>query len=382
MNRTLAARITGVVLLAAGTVAAAGMPATAEPTTTEAKTATPAMFAALQRDLGLSAEQATDRLAREAAATGLETRLRTLVGADFAGSWFDGTTGKLVVGTTDAADLAAIRAAGADARKLANSAITLDNVKAQLDKLEGVAPKSVTGWYVDPSANQVVVTVNKSLEDAATTAFTARASALGKGTVRVDEVTESPRTLAYIRGGDAYYMNGGGRCSIGFAVQGGFVSAGHCGTRGTSATNSRGERLGQFYGSSFPGNDYAVIQAYSGVTLYPYVNDYRGGNVVLKGSQEAPVGASVCRSGSTTGWHCGTIQAKNQTVRYQEGAVYGTTRTSACAEPGDSGGSWVTGQQAQGVTSGGSGDCSSGGTTYFQPVNEILNAYGLRLLTG
>ena len=80
-------------------------------------------------------------------------------------------------------------------------------------------------------------------------------------------------------------------------------------------------------------------------------------------------------------WHCGTVQAKNQTVRYAQGTVYGLTRTNVCAEPGDSGGSWLSGNQAQGVTSCGSGNCTSGGTTYFQPVNEILSAYGLRLVT-
>jgi hypothetical protein len=41
-----------------------------------------------------------------------------------------------------------------------------------------------------------------------------------------------------------------------------------------------------------------------------------------------------------------------------------------------------SGAQAQGVTSGGSGNCQSGGTTYFQPVNEILSAYGLTLTRG
>jgi streptogrisin C len=69
-------------------------------------------------------------------------------------------------------------------------------------------------------------------------------------------------------------------------------------------------------------------------------------------------------------------------VNYQEGSVSGLTRTNACAEPGDSGGSWVSGTQAQGVTSGGSGNCTSGGTTYFQPVNEILSVYGVSLITG
>lgn len=31
------------------------------------------------------------------------------------------------------------------------------------------------------------------------------------------------------------------------------------------------------------------------------------------------------------------------------------------------------------MTSGGSGNCSSGGTTFFQPLNPILSAYGLTL---
>jgi streptogrisin C len=66
---------------------------------------------------------------------------------------------------------------------------------------------------------------------------------------------------------------------------------------------------------------------------------------------------------------------------YAQGSVSGLSRSNACAEPGDSGGSWISGNQAQGVTSGGSGNCSSGGTMWFQPVNEILGAYGLTLTT-
>ena len=61
--------------------------------------------------------------------------------------------------------------------------------------------------------------------------------------------------------------------------------------------------------------------------------------------------------------------------------MYGATQTNACAEGGDSGGSFISGNQAQGVTSGGSGNCSTGGTTFFQPVNPILGAYGLTLKT-
>ena len=63
-----------------------------------------------------------------------------------------------------------------------------------------------------------------------------------------------------------------------------------------------------------------------------------------------------------------------------EGTIFGVTKSNACAEPGDSGGSWITGNQAQGTESGGSGNCTTGGTQYFQPVSYHLAAYGLQLI--
>lgn len=52
-------------------------------------------------------------------------------------------------------------------------------------------------------------------------------------------------------------------------------------------------------------------------------------------------------------------------------------RTTVCAEPGDSGGPPYDGTRALGLTPGGSGDCKRGGTTFFQPVREAANAYGV-----
>ncbi|MGO1241333.1 MAG: S1 family peptidase, partial [Cellulosimicrobium funkei] len=195
--------------------------------------------------------------------------------------------------------------------------------------------------------------------------------------VAYEETTESPRPLIDVVGGNAYTIGGGSRCSVGFAVQGGFVTAGHCGSTGARTSGP----AGTFRGSSFPGNDYAWVQVDAGNTPVGAVDNYAGGRVAVAGATQAPVGASVCRSGSTTGWHCGTVQAYNASVTYPQGTVTGLIRTTVCAEPGDSGGSLLAGNQAQGVTSGGSGNCSSGGTTYFQPVGEILSAYGLTLLT-
>jgi streptogrisin C len=195
--------------------------------------------------------------------------------------------------------------------------------------------------------------------------------------VRFEESTEDPRPFIDIVGGNAYFIGSGTRCSVGSAVTaGGFVTAGHCGNTGASTT----QPSGSFAGSSFPGNDYAWVRAAAGNTPRALVNRYPG-TVSVAGSQAAGVGASVCRSGSTTGWHCGTIAALNSSVTYPQGTVTGLIRTNVCAEPGDSGGSLLAGNQAQGVTSGGSGNCSSGGTTFFQPVNEILAVYGLTLTT-
>ncbi len=298
------------------------------------------------------------------------------LGAEFAGAHYDAALGKLVVSVTDTAEFAEVRAAGAKPRLVEHTVSDLEKAAAALDAKENSAPESITGWYVDVEANSVVVTTAVGTAEQAER-FVDRAGVDAEA-VDVVESTESPRALMDIIGGNAYYMGSGGRCSVGFAVQGGFVTAGHCGTTGTSTSSP----TGYFAGSSFPGNDYAFVRTGSGDTLRPWVNMYNGSARVVSGSSEAPVGSSVCRSGSTTGWHCGTIQAKNQTVRYAEGAVYGLTRTNVCAEPGDSGGSFISGNQAQGMTSGGSGNCTWGGTTYYQPVNEVLNAYGLRLITG
>ncbi len=50
-----------------------------------------------------------------------------------------------------------------------------------------------------------------------------------------------------------------------------------------------------------------------------------------------------------------------------------------CAEPGDSGGPMFSEGIALGITSGGSGDCTTGGTTFFQPVTEALSATGTQI---
>ncbi|MFF5185935.1 S1 family peptidase [Streptomyces sp. NPDC000345] len=379
-----------VLLTLAGLGGAGAVPAAASGTGTTAS-ATPAtgdapasdgLLHAMQREFGLTEEEATARLAAEQTATALEPAVRRAAGATYAGSWFDAADGRLTVAVTaksSPATRAAIRAKGAGVRVVEHSARRLDAAKSRIDELS--APSAVGGWHVDPKANAVVVTVVRDRRsDNDVQRFLTRARAAGP--VTVETVTSAPRTFAAgTVGGDPYYT-GNVRCSIGFSVYGGFVTAGHCGRAGAGVRGWDGTYVGAFQGSSFPGDDYAWVNVGSGWWTVPVVLGW--GTVsdqLVRGSAEAPVGASVCRSGSTTHWHCGTVLARNETVNYSQGAVYQMTKTSVCAEPGDSGGSFISGDQAQGVTSGGWGNCSGGGETWFQPVNEILSRYGLTLHT-
>jgi streptogrisin B len=102
------------------------------------------------------------------------------------------------------------------------------------------------------------------------------------------------------------------------------------------------------------------------------------GSEDITSAANATVGMSVTRRGLTTGIHSGCVTGLNATVNYGGGdIVYGMIKTNVCAEPGDSGGPLYPGTKAIGLTSGGSGNCSSGGATYFQPVTEALSAYGV-----
>jgi streptogrisin C len=336
---------------------------------------------ALQRDLGLSESTAKTRLSNEYRAGVQESGLRQHLGSDWAGAWTSGDTARLVVATTDKRDVRAIEANGAIARVVKRSLADLDRVREALDRsAQRRTPVGTPLWYVDLATNKVVL---ESHDTARTRAFV-NGSGVDASAVEIVPSSVQPRPLADLRGGDAYNINGSSRCSIGFSVtkgtQSGFVTAGHCGRTGASTTGG-GAAQGTFQGSSFPGNDYAWVATNANWTPRPLVNRYPG-TVPVAGSTQATPGSSICRSGSTTGWHCGTIQQHNTSVTYPQGTVSGVTSTTVCAEPGDSGGSFISGSQAQGVTSGGSGNCSSGGQTYYQPVNEILQTYGLTLTTG
>ena len=350
-------------------------------------TATPAVAAkppsgvtdALQRDLGITKDQAANRLANEARGNTAAPGLRKRLGDRYAGIWYEGAESALVVASVDAADTAEITRAGARARIVPRTFAQLTAAKDGLDR--AAPPATVHSWAISPQDNSVVVQAN----DVQAAQSWITASGVDSSAVKLEQSAERPRLFYEIRGGDAYYTSQGFRCSIGFAArrgtQLGFTSAGHCGTTGVTTTGFNRVAQGTFQISSFPGNDYSWVSTNSDWTAAGVVNGYSAGILPVRGATVTQPQGSVCRSGSTTQWHCGTVTALNATVNYPEGTVSGLTRTTVCAEGGDSGGSFISGDQAQGMTSGGSGDCTSGGVTYFQPIGEILSVGGLTLVT-
>ncbi|BCB87734.1 serine protease [Phytohabitans suffuscus] len=378
MDRRRALTI-GLVVATAGAAAAVTIPAVATTRDGAPGGPEPEMLSALQRDLGLTRDQARTRLTSERAATRTIAALKARAADAWGGAWLDADATTLTVAVTDPALAEQVRAAGAEPKVVSRSAADLDTVKRALDRSSDAATPNLPGWYVDVADNTVVVLAQEGGEAAAREFATAAGAPASS--VRVVSTEEAPVPLFDVRGADPFFINSAARCSIGFSVVGGFVTAGHCGQVGAATTGFNQEAQGTFTASSFPGDDWGVVEVNGDWTPRPVVNDFNGGEVTVAGAEEAPVGASICRSGSTTGTRCGVVQAKNATVNYPEGTVTGLTRTDVCAEPGDSGGSWMSGDQAQGVTSGGSGDCTVGGTTFFQPLTEILQVNQLTLVT-
>jgi streptogrisin D len=351
LNRTL----TGSSIAAAALIATAVLatPAPAAPTEVAAGTAT----------------TATD--------TSQASTLEAKLGSESAGVYLD-DKGRTVVTVTTEAAASTVRAAGAVPKLVTRSAADL---KQATDALDVTAKIPGTAWVVDPMTNQVLVSVDSTVTGDDLATVKAAVAELGSA-ARLEFI---PGAFSMkISGGQAIY-GGGSRCSLGFNVVSGstyyFLTAGHCTNIASTwySNSNQSTVLGTRAGSSFPGNDYGIVR-YTGSASHPgNVSLYNGSTQDIASAATPVVNATVYRSGSTTGLRSGRVTGLNATVNYQEGSVSGLIRTTVCAQGGDSGGPLFAGTVAHGLTSGGSGNCTFGGTTFFQPVTEALSAYGVNV---
>ncbi|MEV6235455.1 S1 family peptidase [Lentzea sp. NPDC051838] len=241
-----------------------------------------------------------------------------------------------------------------------------------------------TAWAVDPSTNKVLVTADSTVTGARWDNLVSTVKAMGDGAT-LQRTSGTFRLFA--EGGDAIFA-GNSRCSLGFNVitddnRPGILTAGHCTAAGRQLSLTAGGRpAATVTESTFPGNgDFALLTYNNRNTNAPSEVDTGNGRTVrIRRAAEARVGSQVQRMGSTTGLRSGRVTGLNATVNYPEGAVTGLIQTTVCAEGGDSGGPLFSRNgDAIGLTSGGSGDCRSGGVTFFQPVTEALEQVGARI---
>jgi streptogrisin C len=271
--------------------------------------------------------------------------------------------------------------------------------KDRLDARRATAPANVTAWWVDPGTHQTVVAV----VGPATRAAGAFAADDNPAAVRVQPMSAPIRPLdagplaaappaagppapGPLVGGTTITTSGT-RCSDGFSARRGtttyLLTAGHCTTEGRTWNGPDRQPIGPVVRSEYPGHDYGIVQV-TNTAAWRGSGQVKGGPTIT-GATAAATGSPVCRSGSTSGYHCGVVQATDVTVNYGKGTVItGLTQTTVCADPGDSGGPYLAPDtaQAQGTLSGGTGDCVAGGTTYFQPLAPVLASMGLTLVTG
>ncbi|WP_157430669.1 S1 family peptidase [Actinomadura macra] len=324
---------------------------------------------------GQQATLAGDQATRptNASAAALAAKLADRLGRRTAGAYLD-SAGRPVVTVTNTRDAAMVRAAGAVAKATRTSPATLNRITTTLARTTRGIPG--TAFAVDPATSKVTVWTDESVTGTRMATVRRMAGQMGPA-VKMDRIPGRLRTFAL--GGDAIFGESA-RCSLGFNVKRGdqnfFLTAGHCGNvvRAWTADQQGNQALGTTVESSFPGDDFALVQtdqAGEGA-----VNLYNGQQQDITQAGDPVAGQRVSRSGSTTGLRSGSVTAVNATVNYPEGTVTGTIQTNVCAEPGDSGGSLFSGNTALGLTSGGSGDCQSGGVTFFQPVTEPLKAFG------
>ncbi|MBV2357185.1 S1 family peptidase [Streptomyces sp. J2-1] len=343
---------------------------------------------------------ATVRTLSAADAPRLAGQLRRMLGDSAAGFSYDGTRRRLVVNVADGdgGDDAAARAerAGADVRRVANSTADL---AAAARTLRTRATLPGTAWAVDPRTDKVVVTADATVTGARWDRLEATVRGLGDGMATLKRSSGTFRTLA--SGGDAIFsqVTGGTvRCSLGFNVTAAdgspaFLTAGHCGVAAERWSDAQGgQPVATVDRATFPGaGDFSLVRYDDPGTDAPSEVNVGGGRTVpITGAVDAVVGQTVFRMGSTTALHDGQVTGLDATVNFQSetdpngvDTVTGLIRTDVCAEAGDSGGSLFTRDGgAVGLTSGGSGDCASGGETFFQPVTTALATTGATLGDG
>lgn len=301
-----------------------------------------------------------------------------------AGIYLDRAKRRFVVTVTDGRTADAVKDAGAVPEQVAYDGAYLDSIK---EKLDATFTTPGTMWGVDIPANQVVIHADSTVSAADFAELSDFIAPYGNA-ARIERIAgETTETSSAINGGD-YIQNASVSCSYGFSVRSktdpgykAILTAGHCTiTSGNDWSKSDGTYIGYTVGHNYAnGNDFGLIRAYNpdNVTYYGNVEAQNGVSQDITYSRDSRVYESVCASGYRSGYGCGLVGLKNQTITYTDGhQVTGMDVANICRNHGDSGGPLYDLDAALGILSGANFDqCYS----YYQPVNEALAWYGMEV---
>ncbi|MFG3399228.1 S1 family peptidase [Streptomyces parvus] len=300
---------------------------------------------------------------------------------------------QLVVAVTDAAAAQSVRDGGGTAKVVTHSTDELDSAKEDLDLLGGIPN---TSWGIDPSGNQVVVSIHDGVSEADRARIDKVADEHGDA-VTVEERSGTLQSTAVMRGGLGISSNGL-VCSAAFNVRNDswktyMLTAGHCMVGGNYDWNRRsnGVYLGRQTTFSYGGDggDYAVVEYLnSDVEAYGTIQYRDASTGQIATSRYAYDGEKVKRVGTMSQDLDGMVLQPSTTITYTDGqTLTGMIKTSLCDNFGDSGGALFTGTTALGITSGGNyADQPCGDTdaqpdraTFYHPVQKALTKHGLQV---
>ncbi|WP_350276159.1 peptidase S1 [Kribbella sp. HUAS MG21] len=345
-----------------------------------------------------SAQKATQKAAQQATPKAAQSASPELDGAFF------NSARELVVNVHSAEAAEVARDHGLTPRTVARGEKALTKLQKQVEALATASGSTqVQSIGTDLPTDRVQVVLQPGRQSAKTVALVNRLKAVPGVDVSTNTTT---LTMTYdVIGGQIMDLVPGTNCSLGYSgTRNGnnvMLSAGHCVEGNPMVQNRYGQRLGVGIASRFrtgsPSVDMGLMDIDSTNVGRGYIDNRNGQTTRVTGSSKAPVGSTICKAGNTTGWTCGNITNYNLTVNYG-GAGGSITRTSGlarstvCTEGGDSGGAYISGTIAQGMTSGGPNDghdCgwnqggnATGSYSFYQPVVDAASYYGVTLTLG
>ena len=341
---------------------------------------------------GIDVAQVSERLELDQLAGQVEADARDLAPATFAGAWIDHDAGGAIslAFTRDAFPTVARLAEGFP-RPLLLKAVparrSLRSLRALQDRIAASGIRRRFELGIDQRRNVVTMTVRRR-----TRAFASRMAArfgdavvVRHGSLSAPKVCTSAECEYTLRGGLNVH------CSTGFAVRRNsngardILSAGHCdGTNRYHSGLLYGTVVDRQVSGSVDAERHTVGNGFAARGWIFMASNNRTWGVTSRGTYAGlAIGATVCKSGRTSGVTCGRVSDKDARPGYVTNSSRFIRADGMCTKGGDSGGSVFIDHKAVGLLSGGDrGDtCGDGDYGIIGHIEFAENAMNATVIT-